>query len=278
VSDRSASILTKTQRRRLANDFEEVDGTKRRRDRQKIRDRVAAGLTDFEYLVDYPDEQLELALDDLDDEEIAAILADTHVLAERIRLLRDIDEDVIRCRAEHRIENDEQSNRSTLALRDEMALLDEAGRHEHDDSDSDYSDSGDLDSDHSGSGDSESDYSDSDDFDSGDFDSGDFDSGDFDSDDPVGESVAEASTWMRRGDALLKVSLLFLIPAVAIAFLAPERAEGPTGGVPAMLGFLTLLSGLTIVGIRAVKENVIPFVSALAADPLGTIRRTWDRI
>ena len=44
MSDKPAALLTKTQRDRVDNDFQSVDGAKRRRDQQRIRRRVAAGV------------------------------------------------------------------------------------------------------------------------------------------------------------------------------------------------------------------------------------------
>lgn len=91
MSEKPASLLTKTQRQRLADDFADVEGAKRRRDQRAIRRRVAAGLDDFEHLAEYPDDQLELALEEFDDEEVATTVARLYVVAERIRALRGID-------------------------------------------------------------------------------------------------------------------------------------------------------------------------------------------
>jgi hypothetical protein len=95
VSEKPASLLTKTQRRRLANDFEEVDGAKRRRDQRQIRERVATGVQDFEHLVDYPDDQLELAVEALDEPEVTRALAELAVVAERVRDLRDVERSAV---------------------------------------------------------------------------------------------------------------------------------------------------------------------------------------
>lgn len=102
MSDKPASLLTKTQRQRLETEFADVEGAKRRRDQQAIRERIAAGLTDFEYLASYDEQQLAAALDDLDDQELLDVLADVTVVAERVRTLRDVDRDAVVERARER--------------------------------------------------------------------------------------------------------------------------------------------------------------------------------
>lgn len=116
VSDRPASLLTKTQRQRLAERFEDVDGAKRRRDERQIRERVAAGLADFEHLVDYPDDQLELALDDVDDEALRRRLAELAVVADRIRSTRDVELDDVLETATALAEESEATDPDELAL------------------------------------------------------------------------------------------------------------------------------------------------------------------
>lgn len=73
-----------------------------RRDQQRIRERVRAGLLDFELLAEYPDRQLELAVDDLEDDELRRALADTILVAERIRTLRGYDRDNLLVRTRER--------------------------------------------------------------------------------------------------------------------------------------------------------------------------------
>lgn len=106
MSRRSASLLTKTQRRRLRNDFEDLDEAKKRRDQQRIRDRLRAGTLDFRLLADVPDEQLELAFDDASDEELRDALSDAYLTVERVRELRGYDREELvenaRTRAEAR--------------------------------------------------------------------------------------------------------------------------------------------------------------------------------
>jgi hypothetical protein len=103
VSDEPASLLTKTQRERIADGFQSVEGAKRRRDRQRIRRRVAAGIGDFEYLVEYPDEQLAAAFDDRDDEAVERALAEMRIVGERIRLVHDLDREAVVARAQDRL-------------------------------------------------------------------------------------------------------------------------------------------------------------------------------
>ena len=85
MTGKSASLLTKTQRNRIQNDFAELDEQKKHRDQQRIRERVRSGLLDFQLLTDYPDHQLALMVDDVPDNELRAALADTIVLIERLR-------------------------------------------------------------------------------------------------------------------------------------------------------------------------------------------------
>ncbi|MFH5797037.1 hypothetical protein [Haladaptatus sp. CMAA 1911] len=91
MTRKAASLLTKTQRRRLRNEFADLDEEKKRRDQQRIRERVRSGLLDFELLSDYPDEQFEMALDSMSDEEVRDALAETYLTVERFRELRGIE-------------------------------------------------------------------------------------------------------------------------------------------------------------------------------------------
>ena len=112
-----AALLTKAQRRRIREQFDDLDDDRTRRERQRIRERVAAGVDDFGHLVDYPDEELRLALDDHDDEELARALADGEIVIERVRELRGIDRDRVRRRAAARRDEvvDEGTPPTTLA-------------------------------------------------------------------------------------------------------------------------------------------------------------------
>ncbi len=84
---RSASLLTQTQRNRIRDEFDELDVTKKRRDQQRIRERVGSGLFDFRLLVDYPDRQFELTFDDVPEDELLTALADTQLVVDRLREL-----------------------------------------------------------------------------------------------------------------------------------------------------------------------------------------------
>jgi hypothetical protein len=85
MAGKSASLLTKTQRNRIQDDFSDLDEQKKHRDQQRIRERVRSGLLDFQLLTDYPDHQLALMFDDVPDDEVRAALADTTILIERLR-------------------------------------------------------------------------------------------------------------------------------------------------------------------------------------------------
>lgn len=105
MAEKSASLLTKTQRRRLRNEFADLDEDATRRDQQLIRERIRAGLFDFRLLADYPDSQYELAFKDVSDEELRAALADTYLAAERIRDLHRYDRDQLIAEARARAES-----------------------------------------------------------------------------------------------------------------------------------------------------------------------------
>jgi hypothetical protein len=91
MAGKSASLLTKTQRNRIRNEFADLDEAKKHRDQQRIRERVRSGLLDFQLLADYPDRQLALMFDDVPDDELRAALADTTILIERLREQSEID-------------------------------------------------------------------------------------------------------------------------------------------------------------------------------------------
>lgn len=116
MSDKPASLLTKTQRDRIRTEFESVDGAKRRRDRQRIRRRIAAGVDDFRHLVTYPDDQLETAFDDYDDEELEQRLADLWIVAERVRETRGINRDAVMARAQSRLDATDRSERTLSVI------------------------------------------------------------------------------------------------------------------------------------------------------------------
>lgn len=96
MAGKSASLLTKTQRQRIQDDFDDLAEEKKRRDQQRIRKRVRSGLLDFQLLTDYPDRQFALLFDDGSDNELRAALADTTIVIERLREQYEIDrEDLI---------------------------------------------------------------------------------------------------------------------------------------------------------------------------------------
>jgi hypothetical protein len=116
MSDKPAALLTKTQRNRVENGFQSVDGAKRRRDQQRIRRRVAAGVDDFTHLVAYPDDQLEAAFDSHDDDHLLEALADIRVVSERVRLLHDIERDAVLRQARTRTQTVEEGDRTVSDL------------------------------------------------------------------------------------------------------------------------------------------------------------------
>lgn len=95
MTDRPSSLLTPTQRNRLGRGFDDVGTAKRRRDQQRIRQRLAAGLEDYELLADFPDRQFELAFKNEDEDTIRRGLADAHRTLERIRIVNGLDRDEI---------------------------------------------------------------------------------------------------------------------------------------------------------------------------------------
>jgi len=103
MSRKSASLLTKTQRRRIREDFAGLEEAKVRRDQQRIRERLESGILDFELLADYPDRQFELAFDDHSDEEVREALVDAYVVVERLRELDGYDRDELVADARTRV-------------------------------------------------------------------------------------------------------------------------------------------------------------------------------
>ncbi|WP_147280965.1 magnesium transporter [Halopelagius longus] len=91
MAGNSASLLTKTQRNRIRDDFDELVEEKKRRDQQRIRERIRSGLFDFHLLADYPDRQFALTFDETPDDELRTALADTTLVVERLRELHGID-------------------------------------------------------------------------------------------------------------------------------------------------------------------------------------------
>jgi hypothetical protein len=94
-----------------------LDDKKTRRDQQRIRKRIAAGTEDFSLLVNYPDNQLQMAFDDYSDGELLDALADGQLVLERIRENRDLDRERVVRRTRERILNEAENT-------DEVATLD----------------------------------------------------------------------------------------------------------------------------------------------------------
>ncbi|MDZ7747172.1 MAG: hypothetical protein U5K28_12005, partial [Halobacteriales archaeon] len=116
MSADSASLLTKTQRRRISNDFEDLNDDARSRDERRIRERFAAGLGDLSRLVDYPDDQLALAVEDVDDDTLVTTLADGRVLLDRIAEVRTLDRERVVSRADARATAAAESPTDTASL------------------------------------------------------------------------------------------------------------------------------------------------------------------
>lgn len=130
-----ASLLTKTQRERIRNEFADLDGNKKRRDQQRIRARIAAGLDDFHLLVGYPDEQLRLAFEEYDDDQLTESLADCRIFVERVRDIRGIDRSDLSERTSERAsaaKEDHPTEPSLQQLGDGPLADGDAGPAEHD--------------------------------------------------------------------------------------------------------------------------------------------------
>jgi hypothetical protein len=87
MTGKSAALLTQTQRTRIQSDFDELAEDEKRRDQQRIRERIRSGILDFHLLTEYPDRQFTLAFDDVPDDELRAALADNYLVVERLREL-----------------------------------------------------------------------------------------------------------------------------------------------------------------------------------------------
>jgi hypothetical protein len=127
MGKRSASLLTKTQRQRLRNEFESVDTDAKQRDQRLIRQRIRAGLLDFRLLATYPDNQYDLAFNDASEKEFRTALADTYLTVERLRALHQYDQDQLILEARRRAETvaaetDDVRSLDRLALRTETEV------------------------------------------------------------------------------------------------------------------------------------------------------------
>ncbi|UPM44782.1 hypothetical protein [Halocatena salina] len=127
MDERSASLLTKTQRQRLQNEFENVDTDAKQRDQRLIRQRIQAGVFDFRLLASYPDRQYDLAFNDVTEEELRLALADTYLAVERLRVLQQYDRDQLLREARNRAETvsaqtDDVRSLDRLALQTESEI------------------------------------------------------------------------------------------------------------------------------------------------------------
>jgi len=116
MGSRPASLLTKKQRERIQNGFADLSGQQQRRDQQRIRSRIRAGVLDFETLGEYPDRQLELAFEDLSEDELQLALADATVFLERVRTLAELDRSAVLVQARNRVEGRAEREDSLRSL------------------------------------------------------------------------------------------------------------------------------------------------------------------
>ncbi|RJT07438.1 hypothetical protein [Halococcus sp. IIIV-5B] len=116
MAGKSASLLTKTQRNRIQNDFAELDEAKKHRDKQRIRERIKSGFLDFQLLADYPDHQLALMFEDVPDDELRAALADTTILVERLREQSNIEREELIKEVRANVESYSNSTSDTRTL------------------------------------------------------------------------------------------------------------------------------------------------------------------
>lgn len=91
MAGKSASLLTQTQRSRIQSDFDDLTEDETRRDQQRIRDRLQAGILDFHLLADYPDRQFVLAFDGVPEDDLRTALVDSYLVIERLRELHGYD-------------------------------------------------------------------------------------------------------------------------------------------------------------------------------------------
>jgi len=223
MPDSAPSLLTRTQRDRVQSDFEDVASAKQRRDERKIRERVAAGIDDFELLADYPDRQFELAFEGRSEDELQTRLADVYLVVERIRALHNVDRDAMIETARERRRS--MANESAKSLENVQLRTRDDWRRT------------------------------------------------FES-----ELAAEyrASRWKRLSDALLKIGLGLVVVVSLLAVVAPDFTNG-VGSLPGIVGAGMLAGGLGIVGVRAVKYDLLPAVRQFVSDPTGALRDVWNQ-
>lgn len=116
MAGKSASLLTKTQRKRIRDEFDDLDEEKQHRDQQRVRKRVRSGLLDFQLLADYPDRQFALMFDDVSEDKLQAALADTTIVVERLCELYDIDREELIEELRAHVEGDSDASEDTETL------------------------------------------------------------------------------------------------------------------------------------------------------------------
>ena len=228
MSDKPASLLTKSQRERVAEGFRSLDGAKRRRDRQRVRERVAAGVDDFGHLVEYPDDQLETAFDDHDDDEVERALADVRLVNGRIRLLRGIGRDAVVTRVRDRLRTVEADERTLSAV--DLRTREEVTREVRAELEAEY----------------------------------------------------EPDGWKRRSDLALKLGTLLALPEVLLVPVpfgtVPPAVDGAVVFVALVFGGPALAFVLAVVAARTIKHDLVPALRSIADDPVGAVRRAWNRL
>jgi len=228
MSDDPASLLTKTQRDRIRNEFQSVDGAKRRRDRQRIRRRVAAGIDDFGYLSEYPDDQLEGAFESYDDDHLVRALGDMRVVTERLRLLHDVEREEVIEQARSRAQAADCSDHTVSEL--EFQTKDEIRNAVAADLEAEY----------------------------------------------------EPDVWKRRSELALKAGTILSFPGVSVIPLpygaVPLAIDGALVFVALVFGGPLLSFGLGILLLRGIRDDIVPWMRTFSSNPVGTVRRMWNRL
>lgn len=255
MSDRPASLLTATQRDRLDEEFDGLSPARRRRERQRIRRRVAAGIADLDRVVELPDDELRTALEEFDDDDaLAAAAANCHLLGERLRIARGVDPEAIE--SAYADGTDGEAPEGLSLARRRLA-------------------SGDSDRDGSAVGDSDRD---------GSAVGGDVtpdrtavetepeSAGDGGGDD---RTPSEGSAWRRRAELLTTVGVALVGAALAAGVVQSGATEGPVGGVLGLFGLAALVPGLALIVAGTIKRRLVPGVRRVIADPA---EQTWERL
>ncbi|ELZ90133.1 hypothetical protein C440_17051 [Haloferax mucosum ATCC BAA-1512] len=91
------------------------------------------------------------------------------------------------------------------------------------------------------------------------------------------EAEYRPSRWKRLSDTLLKVGLALVAFVSVLAVVAPDFTNG-FGSLPGIVGAGILFGGLAIVGVRAVKYDVLPAFRRILSDPVETLRTVWNQL